>query len=71
MSDRRNRKREEAGSGGPARPHRLEPVSGLVMDGPFAETKERVLAAPATRRVPEAPALDRPCPKAVARWDAS
>lgn len=71
MDDRRNRKRRQAGSSGPpSRPHGLEPVPGLVLDGPFAETKERVLGL-VTRRAVEAALLDRPSSTGAARSDAS
>lgn len=48
MMDRRNRRAEEAVPiGPPTGPFRLAPIPGLVLDGPFTETKELAYAAPA------------------------
>lgn len=73
MMDRRNRRAEEAAAiGPPAGPFRLAPIPGLVLDGPFTETKE-LAYAPAPRCAAGAGPLDLRCaaPVGTARRGAS
>lgn len=74
MIDRRNPRAEEAASiGRPAGPFRLAPIPGLVLDGPFTETKELAYAAPAPCCGAQAGSVDLRCaaPVGSARRGAS